>query len=568
MLKHNFSLNGKSTAGLTRLMIVFALCLFCFVQTNQAQTTAFTYQGKLTDSGTAANGQYDFKFKLFDALTGGTQVGADVLSNDVQVTTGVFTVNLDFGAAAFAAGAPRYLEISVRPGISTGAYTPLAPLQPVTSAPFSIKSLNATSADNVTGVVSALNGGTGIGGTYPVAGTFLKSTGTGWAADGITAADIPANITVQAINIAGVVPITSGGTGSSTKNFTDLTTNQTIGGSKTFTSPIIGNGSQLTNLNGANIAPGSVTSPQISPDSLPNSTAYKQLGSLRWDLLRGQKDFAVGTTPRGVAFDGANMWIVNLGSNNVTKIRVSDGANLGAFPVGIFTIGIAFDGANMWISDATGNILTKLRASDGANLGAFPAGNSPVSVAFDGTNIWAVNSLPSGATVTKLRAVDGAILGAFAVGSNPEGIAFDGANMWVVNRSSNNVTKLRASDGTILGTFPAGSSPTGIAFDGANMWVVNLNPSGTATKLRTADGTILGTFTVGANPRNIAFDGTNMWVSNSGSNNVTKLRASDGANLGTFPVGNGAGSLAFDGANMWVVNQSDNNVTRLPPAFP
>jgi hypothetical protein len=31
-----------------------------------AQTTAFTYQGKLSDGGNAATGQYDFQFKLFD----------------------------------------------------------------------------------------------------------------------------------------------------------------------------------------------------------------------------------------------------------------------------------------------------------------------------------------------------------------------------------------------------------------------------------------------------------------------------------------------------------------------
>ena len=37
-----------------------------------AQTTAFTYQGKLTDTGIPANGQYDLKLQLFDAATGGT----------------------------------------------------------------------------------------------------------------------------------------------------------------------------------------------------------------------------------------------------------------------------------------------------------------------------------------------------------------------------------------------------------------------------------------------------------------------------------------------------------------
>ena len=36
----------------------------------------FTYQGKLTDGGTPANGTYDFEFNLYDALSGGSPVGS------------------------------------------------------------------------------------------------------------------------------------------------------------------------------------------------------------------------------------------------------------------------------------------------------------------------------------------------------------------------------------------------------------------------------------------------------------------------------------------------------------
>jgi hypothetical protein len=33
-----------------------------------AQTSGFVYQGKLTDGGAAANGTYQFEFRLFDAV--------------------------------------------------------------------------------------------------------------------------------------------------------------------------------------------------------------------------------------------------------------------------------------------------------------------------------------------------------------------------------------------------------------------------------------------------------------------------------------------------------------------
>ena len=38
--------------------------------------TAFTYQGRLTDAGNPANGSYDLQLALFDAASGGAQVGA------------------------------------------------------------------------------------------------------------------------------------------------------------------------------------------------------------------------------------------------------------------------------------------------------------------------------------------------------------------------------------------------------------------------------------------------------------------------------------------------------------
>lgn len=109
-----------------------------------AQTTAFTYQGKLTDAGNPANGNYDLQFKLVDTVTVGTgaQQGATLVRNPVVVSAGIFTVTLDFGANVFG-GADRFLEIGVRPAGSGGAYTVLAPRQPITSTPYAIQTLNA-----------------------------------------------------------------------------------------------------------------------------------------------------------------------------------------------------------------------------------------------------------------------------------------------------------------------------------------------------------------------------------------------------------------------------------------
>ena len=63
-----------------------------------AQSTAFTYQGRLDDSGAPAQGSYDLQFEL--QAPGGTPVVPALVLEDVTVTGGWFTVELDFGAGA------------------------------------------------------------------------------------------------------------------------------------------------------------------------------------------------------------------------------------------------------------------------------------------------------------------------------------------------------------------------------------------------------------------------------------------------------------------------------------
>lgn len=57
-------------------------------------TNVFTYQGRLDDGGRPANGAYDFRFRLFNQQSGGTQIGATNTIDDVPVANGIFTVYL------------------------------------------------------------------------------------------------------------------------------------------------------------------------------------------------------------------------------------------------------------------------------------------------------------------------------------------------------------------------------------------------------------------------------------------------------------------------------------------
>ena len=84
------------------LALSFALLLGC-ANPSQAQTTVFTYQGRLSEAGNPAQGNYDLQFKLFDTPNVGTgaQSGATLTRNPVAVSAGAFSVMLDFGANVF-----------------------------------------------------------------------------------------------------------------------------------------------------------------------------------------------------------------------------------------------------------------------------------------------------------------------------------------------------------------------------------------------------------------------------------------------------------------------------------
>jgi hypothetical protein len=102
---------------------------------NASIGNGFTYQGELNNVNGPVNAACMFQFALYDAASGGAQVGA-MLSQSVSVANGLFTVQLDFGAGAFN-GTSHWLQIAVRcPGDTS--FTLLAPRQQLTAVPYAL----------------------------------------------------------------------------------------------------------------------------------------------------------------------------------------------------------------------------------------------------------------------------------------------------------------------------------------------------------------------------------------------------------------------------------------------
>jgi hypothetical protein len=135
----------KSAQKSAALIAVFAV-MFCAATASYGAPlgTAFTYQGRLLDANDVADGLYDFKFRLYNAGSGGSQVGADVNIPNVDVIDGYFTAELDFGSV-FDSNTV-WLDTGVRPGAleDPNAYTSLNPRQKISPAPYALYALGGS----------------------------------------------------------------------------------------------------------------------------------------------------------------------------------------------------------------------------------------------------------------------------------------------------------------------------------------------------------------------------------------------------------------------------------------
>ncbi len=78
-----------------------------------AISTAFAYQGSLSNSLGPVTGTCDLRLTLFGQVSGGGAVAGTLALDGVAVQSGLFSVQVDFGPGAFT-GDSRWLETAVR----------------------------------------------------------------------------------------------------------------------------------------------------------------------------------------------------------------------------------------------------------------------------------------------------------------------------------------------------------------------------------------------------------------------------------------------------------------------
>ena len=214
----------KTNRPLVRCLLLLALAILnAPLSTTFAQSTAFTYQGRLNNGANPVTGIYDLVFAICGTASNSVPNIA-VTNTAVGVTNGLFTASVDFGAAPNSF-ATRWLEISVRTNGGTGGFTTLAPRQQLTATPYAFVALTASNLSGtlpvgqLTGSLPAsqlsgsigntqlannavtVNAGWGLagGGTVPLGGAITLNNG------GVIA--VTGNADLTAVNNGGTVTL-------------------------------------------------------------------------------------------------------------------------------------------------------------------------------------------------------------------------------------------------------------------------------------------------------------------------------------------------------------------------
>jgi hypothetical protein len=364
-----------------KLFIALALIGMLPVPLLRAQsTTAFTYQGRLLNSGQPANGYFDLQFTLFGDAGGGVPVANVIAKPPIAVSNGLFVTTLDFGAAGFP-GNKRWLEIAVRPTGNTGSYVTLSPRQRITATPYAL--LATTIAD---GAVTAekLSASGGVDGQVLklAAGNLAWETGTGAGVSAVTAGT---GLTGGVITNTGTIAI-------------DTSVVPRLGAANSFSNPgnnfvgtFAGNGSGLTNMPGTALVDSSVNSNKL--DAATRALLGTGGGS-------GNFNPSLSNSYNG-RFTGNGSGLTNLNAGNVTSGLLND-ARLST-NVALRTAAQTFSGSNTFSGVTV--VTNPLNRFSGAFFGNGAGLSNVVATA---TNALAgdVTGLPAATTVARLRGVN------------------------------------------------------------------------------------------------------------------------------------------------------------------
>ncbi|MDJ0654900.1 MAG: hypothetical protein QNJ40_12135 [Xanthomonadales bacterium] len=257
--------------------LIFGIAGLALASSNPVNAAAlFVYQGRLLESGVAANGVFDFELELFDAVETGSSLSPALTLPAQTVESGLVSLPLD-AMSLPAEMDGLWVELRVRAQGAPG-FTTLLPRQRFESTPTAIVALGAA-PDSVDGEsivdrsVGRADLGIGAAGSVTIGDNAV--TGSTLAADSVTASAI-ASGTVGSAQIADnavtgmlfqVSSITAAGVAENTVGASAVA-NGSVTSQKIAPGSVVSTKIPENAINGSRIASGAVTSAKIQAASI------------------------------------------------------------------------------------------------------------------------------------------------------------------------------------------------------------------------------------------------------------------------------------------------------------
>lgn len=445
------------SAALPLITAVFVVLALGVIQpTAAAQSIPYkvNFQGRLTDNSgnILADGYYNIKFRLYDALTAGTlkytedriYAGATpgpapgAFDNRVQVINGLF--NIQFGDVTtlsptlFSGVFPLYLEVEMPTpatatcsAVSCGVYTEgaMTPRQPLASSPY------AFNADTLDGADSAAFAQLATANTFTAANLFAPGASAVVAltvkastAGGVNSLEVFDSANVRqaffsasgSLNLGQVIQPTTnnvvdlGVVGSAFKSVfaavydTGTTTTALTVGATNATSITVGQAAVGASL------PGGVTTPQVASGAATTLLVDSgTTGALNVGTGANAKIITIGNSTLATAVNiVAGTGGVNIADDATTKtIDIGGVTNSGTDTVNIATNATAADTINLGNTNAATEVVlnggpsTTTSGTSGVQIGSASADAVQINLQLDSSNVFAEAASTCTATVNQ-----------------------------------------------------------------------------------------------------------------------------------------------------------------------
>ncbi len=262
-------------------------------------------------------------------------------------------------------------------------------------------------------------------------------------------------------------------------------------------------------------------------------------------------DYPVGQHPDGMVIAEGSAWIINSGSETLSRVDLATGAEAPAQSVGGAPDGIAFGGGSVWVSVSSTGRLLRYDVASGALEANVAVPDGVGSCAFWDNALWVVDQLDN--QVVRIDSVTNAI-STVAVGNDPVAVAAGPSGVWVANGVDSTLTRIDPTTDHVLGQpIALQDAPAAIAVGQGGVWVASA-VGNSVTEIDPSSGQAVTSFHVDGEPIAIVVDGASIWVAESTAQQLVRIGAAPpNVLIATLSVEGHPEAVAELNGEAWVV---------------